>query len=377
MLLQETGRDSPFIKDIATNIAMRERVAGLEALLKSDRVLSTALHDMLGDKFPTDPEELALREHELATELSLELLGADFMEFRLKGSDPKGMGKQLEIITSRFLEGLLVPEQNMPSAIQVLLDRRQEDLEAAERAYETFKHQVSNKMSASTISDVARLNELKQQLQKKSAELEAATTEVVAARKEVPDNIAVGNQLDDEVARLSAEIASLESGTTDRHSEVQEATRRLTPLLKLKEAEALRTSLQIDVEQLTRSAEALERSIIDYARIERRQQRLEQDVANARQAYDSYKNRYYITGTTEALSVLNAPERIKVIDTPKDPEFPVNSTSKYVIAGIAASIIMGVALVMLAEATDQRMRRPNEFTEFTGLPVIARLPKAI
>jgi hypothetical protein len=371
MLLQETGQ-SPFIKDIATNIVMKERVAGLEALLKSDRVLSNALRDMLGDKFPTDPEELAFREQELASALSLDLLGADFLEFRLTGSNPKGMGKQLAIITSRFLEGLLVPEENMPSAIQVLLDRRQEELDAAERAYESFRQQVPNEISASAISAVARLNELKLQLKKKSAELEAATAGVVAARKYVPDNMAASSQLDGEVARLRADIASLKSGATARQSEMQEAAGRLSQLLKFQEAEASRAALQNDVEQLTRSAEALERSIIGYGRIERQQQRLEQDVANARQAYESYKNRYSIP--SHGLSILNAPELIKVIDTPKDPEFPVISTIKYVIGGAAASVIIGVALVMLAEATDQRMRSAEEFAEFTGVPVIARLP---
>ena len=111
MLLQEGGPANPLVKDGSAQFSrIQERMAGLQALMKSERVLGAVYRDVTGDQAGRPGK--SLRGCATSANCFRSISSArDFLEFQLKGGNPKGMGKQLESVTARFLEALL-PEQN-------------------------------------------------------------------------------------------------------------------------------------------------------------------------------------------------------------------------------------------------------------------------
>lgn len=111
-----------------------EQVHALEAWLKSDQVMTELLPQMSNYKPPTTPAELLLQTRTLAASLSLELAGNSVLQISLQGSNPTGLGRNLEIVIARLMEGLTGPEQNVLSAPQFMLMRRSEDVTLTDKA---------------------------------------------------------------------------------------------------------------------------------------------------------------------------------------------------------------------------------------------------
>jgi capsular polysaccharide biosynthesis protein len=132
ILLQGANRgDGP--NSVQRSTAL-EQIGAVEAWLKSDQVLATLLPQILGDKMPKTPDGLAVQMALLRNALTLELVGGSVLEVELTGNNPHGLGRNLEIILTRLMEGLTGPEQNIFSASQFVLMRRNEEMAAADKA---------------------------------------------------------------------------------------------------------------------------------------------------------------------------------------------------------------------------------------------------
>lgn len=138
LLMQESGADFPFARELTGINQTQERLFGLKALIKSDLVINSVLGDVMGATAPTDPKAVKIWIDKFSAALSLEMIGNEFLDIQLKGSSPMGLGRQLEAVTLRFLEVLLSTDETL-SATQVLLERRKEDRDAAQRALNQFK----------------------------------------------------------------------------------------------------------------------------------------------------------------------------------------------------------------------------------------------
>lgn len=138
MLLQETVGANPLAKDPTAlpSDRMRERIAALRALLASDFVLSGAL-DKMGEQTAYGSKERALKIQDLRTAASVDLIGGDLLEFRLRGNEAEGLGRQLEIVTTSLMETLIAHRGR--SVGEMLVSHRKQELEAAEQANAALK----------------------------------------------------------------------------------------------------------------------------------------------------------------------------------------------------------------------------------------------
>ncbi len=424
LLLQETGKDNPFLKDYVVGLNVKDRISALQALLKSEHVLLAVLRDIYGADIEKDEQKLALLMRQLGSEISVQLVGSDLLELKLKGSAQQGLGKMLGAITKRFLERLLSPEQSTLGATQEFLkeqkDMRRRALEDAEIASATYKAQNADKLPAVYTTNVQRLGAMRQKLEEKSMELSAATAAFADMRRQLASSNPIVGRLEEAIVQITSELTALHSRYTDNHSEVQAAERKLlrlqeerrtyiddahrldtidverlwnfaaghrvndekspppllvSQLLRLQEAQAKRVALQNDVDTLKGAVGDLQRVMSEYAPIEQQQLRLEKEVASARDLYDQFLKRYDSATTSRALGVFEAPERIKVIDAPQDPTIPTTPPKIiFVIAGIVAGVVLGIGLAVVAELLDQKVRTSLEVAALTRAPVIARLP---
>ncbi len=111
-----------------------EQVQAVEAWLKSDQVLAELVPRMTGFKPPETPFQSIGQRRALAASLSLEVVGNSVLQIKMESPNPVGLGRNLEMVLSRLMEGLTGPEQNIFSAPQFVRLRRDEEAAAAEAA---------------------------------------------------------------------------------------------------------------------------------------------------------------------------------------------------------------------------------------------------
>lgn len=133
IMLQAANR-SPGALGGPQNANTLEQVQSVAAWLKSDQVLAEILPQMSGYTPPDSPIGMMAQMRVLAASLSLEMVGNSVLQIKMEASRPQGLGRNLEIVLARLMEGLTGPEQNIFSAPQFVQLRRSEDTAAAEAA---------------------------------------------------------------------------------------------------------------------------------------------------------------------------------------------------------------------------------------------------
>lgn len=178
LLLQEPGRGSPFLAELTRSNEFEAQSEfesplkqELEELLKSDLVLHKVVDDEIAEgrlvANGTVDQVGALRNN-----LTLRLIGRDFIELRLRGSKAMGLGLQLETVLSRFLEAL-VAEQGGTSVGQLLTKTRRDDLERAKRDAANLEAMLLRILPGGLEAGATRLRAITTELNTKREELAA------------------------------------------------------------------------------------------------------------------------------------------------------------------------------------------------------------
>lgn len=381
LVLQETGSDNPLIKSGGNTDRIRDRAPGLQALLKSDRVLVNSLRDILGESMPTDPRRIALAVRELDSALSFEMIGGDFLELQLKGSDRVGLGRKLEAVTARFLESLVASDQDSTSAMQMLLEKRREDVANAERALQRFKEQIGERAVAAIAANEIRAAQLQTNVQGMTLEIAAIDSQIGTLATGLGAAAAAekaGHREDDIREATEAAEAADKRATPGNQTDAQAARARAAQLAQLQALEQRAATLRNSIAQAQADVAEQAKSSADGRSPEGQLKRLQRELLEARALMETYAKRFpaTVTITPRPLQVLNAPERIRVIDAPHDPEFPLNSRMRIIVGGTLLGLVLSIALAAAAEMFDQRLRHAADFEAATGLPVLARLPSA-
>jgi polysaccharide chain length determinant protein (PEP-CTERM system associated) len=423
VLVQEPARMNPFLNDISIGTNVKERMPALSALLRSEHVLGRVLLD-LGELEPdADMKTRAKAINELARAISVQLTGSELVDLRLRGPRAYGLGRKLEAVGTRFIERLLSPERGALVSSESFLDeqlkRRRGDLDVAEYVLSEFRKRNADKLPALLNATIQRLATLAQKREERMMELATAEKLFTDLRQRLAGTNPVVGRLEDAIVQTTSELASLRARYTDQHSDVLAAERKLArlqeerqaildsssqfqemdmdrlwnmaagadpgvdkaavPLLisqvqKLQEAEARRTTLRQDIEQLTKTIDETQASIAQFAPIEQHQKRLERAVEVARELHDSLAKRSEMAKLTGALGRYETPERIKIIDPPADPTGPVTpGRALFVLGALIAGVVLGCGLATLLEFLDPTMRRLDAIAQATGLPIVATI----
>jgi uncharacterized protein involved in exopolysaccharide biosynthesis len=374
MLLQESNRN-PLNKDSAPRSleTIQAQAAGLRALMASEYVLGEVLND-LDPNSQADPKAYASKIDGLRRALTVNWIGTDFLEFRLTGNSPHGLGKQLETVVFKLVEAL--NGQSGQSIGEMLVSNKKQELDRAEANYRRLNEQLTNMLGDSLPAVKARLSNLNSHLSDISTDLAKADADLSEIRTQlaIPDLSGERARAELVQAGKTAALTAAPSGAQGANELLQDAhVQRLLQFLSLEEK---RDALQKEAETTRASIAALSNALADYKSVEQQLTQSQYALSSAQQSYEAVKKRFGNPpqGKRES-TVLVAPERMVIIDVARDPEHPVRSRLFLVLAGLAASMFLGVGLVIMAEALDQTVRYPEEFVEVTGVPIIAQLPR--
>ncbi len=423
ILVQETAKLNPFLKDLSIGPNLKDRGPALKALLFSEHVLGRVLTDTGRITEATEQKARDTAVKELATSLTMELAGTDVVQFTLKGRTPDRLPETLRRVSERFLERMLSPERTALGESERFLlgqltERRTTQMRL-EDELAAFKTTHADKLPALFNTNVARLTLQRQKLEDKSLELAAATAGLENMRRRLAGTNPMVGRIEEQIVQARSELLGLRSRYTDMHSEVRRVELLLTklederrtvletgtaqfgsadidrlwnmaagvtssgdrqsvPLLvsqmeKLQDAEFKRASLATEVEQIARTVDEVTASMAEFAPIEQQILRFERSIAQARELADSLAKRYEMARVTGDLGKFEGPERVKIIDEPNDPVAMHPGIVVFLAAGVIGGLVLGSGLAVVTELLDRTLRDPAQFAAVAQVPVLTRV----
>lgn len=304
-MLQEADQ-GPLVReqklaDLTTE-AGRERILGLQTLMKSERVLLSVLTE-LKDKALDDPKSVAAAVQLLRDSLSMQVISPEFLEIQMRGSSQEGLGHQLETVMAVLFESLIAPDKNGETASELVMVYRKDQLDKAE-------------------------------------------AELRALRLRHP-----------ELVRLRSSAGAL---VTDGKAGALPAAWFGAP--------APAGSVQVPAVE-TPNAETADGEPLGVT-----YRKLEDLTTKARDDHAQISRRLGSLRSGQTVGILRAPERILVIDPPRDPQLPLLSKTKIVTIGLLLGMLLGAGFGLLAELFDTRVRSAQQLGSLINAPILARLP---
>ncbi len=373
----------------------RLKVEEIDTLLKSDRVLAGAINDMNLGKKPLTQKEIEGAIRSLRKQIDVSVVGSEFIDIEFKQSEREGIGERLSIIMTRFFEHLLTREYTMKTAREFALEQRRRDVSSTDKAIEDWIARAEalaapnrandpNTLNSATspgagstggIAGVATEGKLAE-LQKRHRELEQRLVNSAASLMPGADLSNLEQVINEEIRIASARSQSVQvEGLSDRISALKQlaidadAYRAMgIEIAKLRIAKAKVVAQTL---KQTSDAAADEKLVALHSEWEN----LAGRYAEAVEQYDNHLKRAKKSiGPSATPFGLIAPEQIRIIDEPRDPELPITSVLKILVACVGAGFGLGAGLAVLAEQLDGTIYESRGLSSLTGIDAIYKVP---
>lgn len=368
ILLQEQGGSNPLERADERILDVRSRVAAIEALLKSDRVLSDVVERIYGVVAATDPVATDVELESLRTRLSIEIIGDHFVQISLRGSTPTAVRDELNAVVERLFELLLLPSTATLSATDFLVERQREFVAALE-AELIGVNAVAGDLSLAAFN--AKLAARDAAARDARAAISTAAQAIAAYRTAAVEIIGPGPApagVDEEIGKLRG---ALEGADAARQGEIEA---QIAAFEDLRPTERIARDAQRAAEAARARLEQSERELASHSAFVDRRATIEAKLAAAQVALAGYQERFS-SQREKTLIILDAPEELKVVDEPQIPERAATSALILIIAGVAGGLALGSGLAVVAEQLDDSVRGEEDLAATLELPILARLPR--
>ena len=333
VMLQQTVASNPLAHDTSEPNAdrMAQMLKGLRALLASEYVLSPVIDNSGGNSL--DAATRASRVSSLAKNVSVDLLGNDFLEFRLIGKSPSGLGGELQSIMINLIGALERPPGE--SAGMLALSPLRDELALKDRQSAVISGRIEELLPAG---------------------LAAAQTQIaqLTRRKSVLDE------------NLKSAASLLDTTATQQSN--------LTNSKEPGSQAAALAPLQNEIININKEIETLVAKIMDVKQAQLEKATLTKTVALLRERLEAEQLRLGEAQSTTWDAMINAPERMIIVDPPKDPIVRISSRLYFVFTGVLGGAMLGVALVLMAEIFDTTLRNADQMIIIAGVPFLGSLP---
>jgi uncharacterized protein involved in exopolysaccharide biosynthesis len=397
ILVQEPSKESPYLDDLALSTRLQERMPVLKSLVRNPQFIETAATDV-GLITPTSSSSARNKIiDQISAGLSIELVGADLVDLRLRTKSIRKTDQLLTQIAAHFVDRLVGPERSAIAGSVTFLaqqvDARRAMVKEAEELLTRFTAEHAEELPEA-MSAQERMASLRRQLDQQRASARSAKARLET--DQVVTSLIVGG-LDAEIAKLTAEASAFRARYTDRHPALRDILGRLEALEQEREraaraaasgsgsgmasatssnsaARADYASARVEVAQLEEEIERMAPLLPRYSDLARQHSDLENRLNAERQFYENLVKRYEMARVTGDLALFEANGRVKIIDPPEEPKGSALPPYLFLVAGIVAGIGLGSGLAVLAELGDSSIRYSSDVERVLGLRVLARLP---
>lgn len=369
LLLQENASDSPMARELRYSETISDKVAGMLALLKSDRLLIDSLIELRGPYFAKDRSEAMSMKEDLRHALSMISAGGDFFQIQLRSQQPFGMGRTLEVVTARMIESVVSSDVASSSAHQFVDRRLTKRIIEATRALEAFRALKTAATDASTGLLKWTRGELLRQRNIIADRLKLSTEEAADARQAAPlqETFTTSKQ---NRAQLAADQSVVDVSGLNSAAWTSAAREQVGRLPSI-ESELFAQSELANILDAMLAEAGTEK--IDPALWEKIGRALQQRLEVATSARWAWIQRLDSRNAGK-LAFMRAPERMVVVDPPVDPDQPSISKTLIALVLVGSSILFGIGLATAAEVLDQTIRTTDRLAIAAGVPVLGKLP---
>jgi polysaccharide chain length determinant protein (PEP-CTERM system associated) len=342
--------------------------------------------------------------------------------------DPKLAQKVTAQLTSLFInENLRARQEQSAQTTQFLAAQLEEagrGLAEQEAKVKEFKTQYLGQLPEQVQGNLQILAGLQAQLQQETDSLGRAKQQSVyldtlqTQWRTLEASAGPGNSvgaattatLDQELARLRAELADLSSHYTERHPDVRKLKEQIAKLEKLKqraeariaaaaasgttdetlhassptemEAESQLKANKVEIENRQRSIQDLQKRIGDYqARLnmtpvrEQQMAELTRNYEQSRKNYEQLQAKLDQSGMATDLEKQQQGEQFRVLDPPNLPQKPYSPNRLVLNAiGLAAGLMVGAMVLAGSEILDDRIHSKEDLDAIVSAPVLAEIP---
>lgn len=205
-------------------------------------------------------------------------------------------------------------------------------------------------------------------------QLQAAEDQLAAARQKYTDS-------HPDVIRLRDEVATLKTEVKHQPAAVARAASATGPSISQQlESQLLATQEEIKSRsdrqlQLESQISSLQSRVSSLPAVQQEYESLSRDYTEMQKNYESLMEKQQASGMAAELEQHNESERFRVLDPASYPSAPFSPNSLLVNAGgLAAALILGLALAFVAEMRDPTLHNADEAEAYLSVPLIVTLP---
>jgi polysaccharide biosynthesis transport protein len=342
------------------------------------------------------PREVSLK---LAGDLEIgRVSGRNFMRLSMTGDSPQGVAGTLTAIVNRYVDvAAELKRRKLDELTNILAEQltyAEMNMTQAERELESFRVQTITLPSeefgpmtpglqattAPAFSNYFSLKLTAEQLRRdhdaieRAISGEALATEALEIIGSVRSSTALMTAIG-ELNNLRAQYRAASFRFTDEY----EPVRRLLDTVRTFEtttipqmARALQAELRNREAEIDRQIEAAGVDLqqipprkIDEMRMVRQQQSAEVLFRTLQQRHEEAR-----------LGAASSVPDVSILDEPRVPNTPVKGTTRLSLAlmGFAGSLALGIALALVRDKLDPKLRYPDQVTTGLGLPILGGLP---
>jgi polysaccharide biosynthesis transport protein len=325
----------------------------------------------------------------------------NFLALGLMGSDPEAIAATLNAVTVRFVElaGELKRAQSeeLTQLLAEQLQHAERNMQEAETSLQGFRVSTVTLPSDRVIQQAPGLQAtqgtvfsnfftLKMEREQLRRDREAIVTALergsggalsVTALEVVP-SVRASSELSHALSELTskrAELRALRNQFTDQYPAVQQLAEEVRTL---EQQSVPRLASHVVGEIRTREAELdarLNSASGELQQIPERtieETRHERSLAIASDLYRTLRGRY----ETARLAAVSALPDVQVLDAASPPRTPVNDTerTRLFLMFLVGSLGLAVAVPVLLDRVDSRLRYPEQVTHELGLPILGAVP---
>lgn len=327
---------------------------------------------------------------------------ATFMRVRLQGDNPRRTAEVLNAVMERFVELARDFKRDKLTEMTRILNEQlasaRQSLDQAETALQDFRIRTITLPSDQTVFPLApglvqttdpayqnfftmkteedQLRQDRQAVERVLATspdsgLSLAAVELIPAASQSSGVRDLMNGLIDAKANLRV----LRQRYTDQNPQVIRALQDVAVLeneLIPKELELLAENLRVRESQLTQRIASAGRELQEIPQRSIQEDRLVRTRRIAEQLYADLEDRYQSAQLAERST---GPD-VRILDRAVPPEYPTsNQAPLLVLMGFAGSLGAGLALALVLDRLDRRVRYPEQVTDDLGLHILGVIPR--
>ncbi|NQZ09866.1 MAG: chain-length determining protein [Algicola sp.] len=420
-LVQETGKDNPYLTDLTVDTNLKGRISGLKTLLHSRHILTSVVEELSTDEEPLDDGQMEYRIGLLSSAINVQLIGSNLINIRMFSNNPREMKKTLDAVSKHFITSLLAPGQSSISSSETFLKqelvRLEVTLRQAEEKMAEYKRTHADELPESHQLNISRLRHSQGVLEEKRVQLAGAKLVIGNLQSKVLELDPVLADLENNLVKLKSDLSMKRARYTDKHSSVRALLRKIGRLEKerkrlfakapvstenierfwsirqsggqdqgssdllMSQISALQTEqhnikrLTEEVAHLETNIKVLDKRVRSFGKNEKVLRELEREINVKSKVFEDLMERYEKAKVSRSLGEFEAKDRIKVIDKPFDPIRPLNlPLLVFVIFGVVGGLFTGISFAVMNELMNNKLYDVAQIEAITGVDVIARLP---